>query len=281
VVNKYRVNGKEVFCKTQCNHCLDPACAAACFVKAFQKDPSGAVTYDGDLCVGCRYCMIACPFNIPGFQYCETWAYVRKCTLCLPRLKEGKLPGCVQECPMDALTFGKRADLLKLAKTRIDARPDVYQHHVYGETEAGGTNWMYLSGAPFSQVGLDENVIKRPYAELTSGALGAVPMVIGLWPMLFGGAYMISSRRFYKRRETLAQEELHAAAEKARAEVREATDRRIAEAEAANQAKLAQVEAEAAKKVAAAEEAAAASAAKPAAAKQGAKGAKKSAGEDA
>lgn len=225
VVNKYKVNGKEVFCKTQCNHCLDPACAAACFVKAFRKDPSGAVTYDGDLCVGCRYCMIACPFNIPGFQYDKLWSYVRKCTLCLPRLKAGKLPGCVQDCPMDALTFGKRADLLKLAKKRIGARPDIYKDHVYGEFEAGGTNWLYISGAPFSLVGLDESVINRPYAELTAGALGAVPMVIGVWPVLLGGAYMIS-----KRREAVAREEIHEAAAKARADAWEEDDKIIAEA---------------------------------------------------
>ncbi len=211
VVNKYKVDGKDVFCKTQCNHCLDPACAAACFVKAFQKDASGAVTYDKDLCVGCRYCMIACPFNIPGFQYYEAFhPYVLKCTLCLPRLKEGKLPGCVAACPMDALTIGKRADLLLLARKRITAQPDVYKNHVYGEYEAGGTNWMYISGAAFAQVGLDEDVVNRPYAELTAGALGAVPMVIGIWPVLLGGAYMIS-----KKREKVAREEAEEAAKHA------------------------------------------------------------------
>ncbi|MCL1985429.1 MAG: 4Fe-4S binding protein [Betaproteobacteria bacterium] len=273
VVNKYKVGGKDVFRKTQCNHCLDPACAAACFVRAFQKDPSGAVTYDKDLCVGCRYCMIACPFNIPGFQYYEPWhPYVRKCTLCLPRLKEGKLPGCVQACPMDALTFGKRADILKLAKKRIEARPDVYQHHVYGEFEAGGTNWLYISGAPFSQVGLDEHIINRPYAELTAGALGAVPMVIGIWPVLLGGAYMIS-----KRRESVAKEEIHEAEEKARAGAEETAGKKLAEIEAANLKKLAKVEADAAKKLAAAE-AAAAAAATPA---QDTEGAGKGEGEDA
>ena len=277
VVNKYKVGGKDVFCKTQCNHCLDPACSAACFVKAFQKDPSGPVTYDKDLCVGCRYCMIACPFHIPGFQYYEAWhPYVLKCTLCLPRLKEGKLPGCVQSCPMDALTFGKRADLLKLAKKRVDARPDIYKDHVYGEFEAGGTNWLYISGAPFAQVGLDESVINRPYAELTAGALGAVPMVIGIWPVLLGGAYMIS-----KRREAVAREEIHEAEEKARAKAEEAAGKRIAEVEAANQKKLAKVEADAAKKVAEAEAAAAAAAAAASEAVEDAEGAKKGKAEGA
>jgi hypothetical protein len=211
--------------------------------------------------------MIACPFNVPGFQYGEVWPYVRKCTLCLPRLKVGKLPGCVQDCPMDALTFGKRADLLKLAKKRIAAQPAVYKDHVYGEFEAGGTNWLYISGAPFSQVGLDESIINRPYAELTSGALGAVPMVIGVWPVLLGGAYMIS-----KRREAVAKEEIHEAAEKARAAAEAAAAKKMAAAEAANQQKLAKIEAEAAKKVAAAEAAASA---------QADKDAEQSEGEDA
>jgi len=276
VVNKYTVDGKEVFCKTQCNHCLDPACGAACFVKAFQKDPSGAVTYRKDLCVGCRYCMVACPFHIPGFQYYEAFhPYVLKCTLCLPRLKEGKLPACVESCPMDALTFGKRADLLKLARKRIAARPDIYKNHVYGEFEAGGTNWLYVSGAPFSQVGLDESVINRPYAELTAGALGAVPMIIGIWPVLLGGAYMIS-----KRREAIAREEIREAEEKAYAQAEEAAHKKIAAAEAANLEKLARIEAEAAQKVAAAEAAAAATT-KAAATKRAAKDSKKSEGEDA
>jgi NAD-dependent dihydropyrimidine dehydrogenase PreA subunit len=234
------------------------------------------VTYDKDLCVGCRYCMIACPFNIPGFQYYEAWhPYVRKCTLCLPRLKAGKLPGCVQSCPMDALTFGKRADMLKLAKKRIGARPDIYKDHVYGEFEAGGTNWLYISGAPFAQVGLDEGIINRPYAELTAGALGSVPMVIGVWPVLLGGAYMIS-----KRREAVAREEMHEAEEKARAKAEEAAGKKIADAEVANLKKLAKVEADAAKKVAAAEAAAAAATAT-SVPERDAEDAKKSDGEDA
>ena len=103
VVNKYEVGGKPVFRKLQCFHCNDPACASACFAKCFQKQPDGSVTYDGSQCVGCRYCMIACPFYVPGFEYDEAWdPLVQKCTFCEPRLKEGKLPGCVEACPMDA-----------------------------------------------------------------------------------------------------------------------------------------------------------------------------------
>lgn len=235
VINKYNDGGKPVFRKLQCNHCQDPACAAACFVKAFKKDPTGAVTYDGDLCVGCRYCMVACPFNIPGFQYYEAFdPLVRKCTFCYPRIKQGLLPGCVQACPMDALIFGKREDIMRLAKNRVAQDPKRYVQHVYGEKEAGGTAWVVISGAPFGKLGLDENMNERPYAELTAGALGAVPMVIGLWPILLGGAYLIT-----KRSEKVAKEEQREAVAKAVAEVREQAEKEKAEAVAAARAEAA------------------------------------------
>ena len=136
VVNKYRPASldKDVFRKTQCMHCEEPACASACFVKAFTKNPDGSVTYDPTLCVGCRYCMVACPFNIPGYTYDRALnPLVQKCTLCHPRLQEGKLPGCVEACPTGALVFGKRKDLIKIAWDRINAHPERYQGHVYGE----------------------------------------------------------------------------------------------------------------------------------------------------
>ena len=146
VVNKYNVNGKDVFRKLQCFHCNDPACASACFAKCFQKQPDGSVTYEGSQCVGCRYCMVACPFYVPGFQYDEAFdPLVQKCTFCEPRLKEGKLPGCVEACPMDALTFGRRSDLLKIARSRINETPGKYVNYVYGEHDAGGTAWMVLA----------------------------------------------------------------------------------------------------------------------------------------
>ncbi len=117
VVNQYKVENEEVYRKLQCLHCNDPACASACFAKCFTKEEDGSVSYKGDQCVGCRYCMIACPFYVPGFQYEEAYdPLVLKCTFCRPRLLEGKLPGCVEQCPMDALTFGKRSDLIKFAR---------------------------------------------------------------------------------------------------------------------------------------------------------------------
>ena len=152
-------------------------------------------------------CMIACPFEIPAYEYDNpTTPVVRKCTLCHPRLIKGKLPGCVESCPTEALVFGKRDDLLKIARQRIARRPDKYVDHIYGEREMGGTSWLYLSAVPFEQIGMRMDLGVTPAPELTAGALGAVPMVVGLWPVLLTGIYAMS-----KRKEKLA------AAEKAQA----------------------------------------------------------------
>ncbi len=219
VVNKYTVPGREqpVFRKQQCNHCLEPACASACFVNAFTKNPDGSVTYNPDLCVGCRYCMIACPFNVPAFEYGEPYdPLVTKCTMCHPRIQEGKLPGCVEKCPKEALIFGKRDELLEIARERIRKHPGRYIKHIYGENEMGGTSWLYLAGVPFSDLGQAEDLGAKPAQEFTAGALGAVPMVVGIWPVLLTGAYAIS-----KRKDKIAQEEQTAAVSQAVAQTKE------------------------------------------------------------
>ncbi len=214
VVNRYQAEDQEVFRKLQCLHCNDPACASACFAKCFTKEPNGAVSYKGDQCVGCRYCMIACPFYIPGYQYDEAFnPLVQKCTFCEPRLKEGKLPGCVEKCPMDALTFGKRSDLIKIARKRIEQKPDLYVDYIYGETDAGGTAWMTLSGVNPEILGQNTHLGNRPMGELTAGALGSVPMIIGFWPVLFAGAYGIT-----KLKEARAKSQIKAALQKIEAE---------------------------------------------------------------
>ena len=225
VVNRFDPNDSEspVFVKKQCNHCLEPACASACFVKAFKKLPSGAVSYDADLCVGCRYCMIACPFNIPAYEYDSALSpRVMKCTLCQPRIEKGQLPGCVASCPKEALTFGKRDDLLRIARERIRKYPQRYLDHVYGEHEMGGTSWLYLSGVPFDQIGMREDLGIKPAPELTSGALAAVPIVVGLWPVLLTGIYAIS-----KRKDRIAEAEKADAVAVAQAEARKVLDARV------------------------------------------------------
>ena len=199
VVNRYDgIQGADgpIYRKVQCNHCQEPACASACFVRAFNKTEKGAVTYDASVCVGCRYCMIACPFYVPAYEYNEPLEpRIMKCTLCYPRLMDGKLPGCVEICPKEALTFGKRDDLITIARERIRSFPEQYVQHIYGEHEMGGTNWLYVSGVPFSALGMREDLGVTPAPKLTSGALASVPVIAGLWPVLLTGIYAVSKRK--------------------------------------------------------------------------------------
>lgn len=242
VVNRY-IDGSEgkppAFRKIQCNHCKEPACASACFVGAFKKTAEGAVVYDPSVCVGCRYCMIACPFDIPAYEYNESLTpRIMKCTMCHPRLLEGKLPGCVEACPQEALSFGKREDLIAIARERIRKYPDRYIDHVYGQTEVGGTNWLYITGAPFERLGFRTDLGVTPAPELTSGALSLVPIVVGVWPALLGGIYLVSQRKeriaareksdavkdAVKRTQAAADEALKRAADKAKQEKEKAVE---------------------------------------------------------
>ena len=241
VVNKYtpEANKPPVFRKIQCNHCMEPACASACFVSAFKKMETGAVVYDASVCVGCRYCMVACPFNIPAYEYDKALTpRVMKCTLCHPRILEGKLPGCVEACPKEALTFGKRRELLNLAWDRIGGNPGRYVEHVYGEREMGGTSWLTIAPKPsFAALGMDEHLGTTSAPELTSGALAAVPAVAGIWPVLLTGLYAIS-----KRKDKIAESEKKAAVEAAIAKASADAEAKLAEelskAEVANKRRI-------------------------------------------
>jgi len=158
VVNRYQPNNSEapVHVKFQCMHCLYPACVSACLVGAMTRDAGGAVVYDEKKCIGCRYCMAACPFQVPAYEYASALTpRVRKCTFCFKtRLTQGEIPACVAACPMRVMTFGPRAELISIGRTRIRKNPNQYIPHIYGEHEAGGTAWMYLAAAPFEQIDL-------------------------------------------------------------------------------------------------------------------------------
>ncbi|MDY0219761.1 MAG: hydrogenase 2 operon protein HybA [Desulfobacterium sp.] len=144
------------FTKVQCMHCQDPACVSACIVGALTKDETGSVRYDVTKCIGCRYCMVACPFEIPAYEYDNPITpRVMKCTFCYDIIsKQGGVPGCAAICPTETITFGRRSDLLNVAKMRLKENPGKYIDHVYGEKEAGGTSWLYISSVPFEQVNL-------------------------------------------------------------------------------------------------------------------------------
>jgi Fe-S-cluster-containing dehydrogenase component len=139
--------------KVQCMHCERPACVSACIVGALSKLEDGSVVWDDSKCIGCRYCMVACQFQIPTYDYNKSIdPHIRKCDLCYDRRKDGKLPACVDICPNEVLLFGKRTELLRIAKNRIKRKSDVYVDHIYGEQEIGGTSWMYLATKNFDKL---------------------------------------------------------------------------------------------------------------------------------
>ena len=149
---------RETYMKMQCMHCIDPACASACMLGSFQKRIGGAITWDPSKCVGCRYCQIACPFGVPQFDWDSATPTLVKCELCSHRLEDGLEPGCTDVCPREAVIFGRRDDLLAEAHRRIEAEPEKYQDHVYGEFEAGGTQCLYLAphDISFQDMGLPD-----------------------------------------------------------------------------------------------------------------------------
>ena len=139
--------------KVQCMHCDHPACVSACIVGAFSKHENGSVVWDTNKCIGCRYCMVACPFQVPAFQFDKALnPQIKKCDFCFERTKVGKLPACVEICPVEALTYGNRNDLVKIARERIRRNPEKYVNHIFGEYEVGGTSWLYLSNQDFSKL---------------------------------------------------------------------------------------------------------------------------------
>ncbi len=153
VIRRFVGDDKSSFIKNQCMHCNHPSCASACPVGALLKEENGAITYDKKKCIGCRYCMIACPFNVPRFEYDSPTPEIRKCTFCYDEITKGKEPICTTACPSGAITFGTRGELLEEAHRRIEANPERYVDHVYGETEVGGTSVLYVAGISFDQLG--------------------------------------------------------------------------------------------------------------------------------
>jgi formate dehydrogenase iron-sulfur subunit len=182
--------------RKQCMHCLDPACASVCPVAALHKTPEGPVVYDEDKCIGCRYCMVACPFDIPRYEWDSNVPRVQKCIMCYEeRTSRGEQPACTSACPTGATVFGDRDELIAEARRRIAEDPDRYVPHIYGETEAGGTSVLYLSPIPFEKLGFNVDVRKAPYPELTWNALSKLPNVVSVAGVGLAGLWWIIRRR--------------------------------------------------------------------------------------
>jgi Fe-S-cluster-containing dehydrogenase component len=156
VIKLYKTAGESSYMKAQCMHCIDPACISVCMLGAFHKGKYGVVEYDPKKCIGCRYCQVACPFDIPKFEWTSALPKLVKCEMCKHRLAKGQEPACTDVCPTKAVIFGKRADLLVEAKKRLREHPDRYVPKVYGETDAGGTQVLYLAALPFEKLGLPD-----------------------------------------------------------------------------------------------------------------------------
>jgi formate dehydrogenase iron-sulfur subunit len=184
-------------------HCQDPACASVCPVGALRKTAAGPVTYDAARCIGCRYCMVACPFGIPRYEWNVVWEpKVKKCTMCAPRQAKGLQPACTEACPAQAGIFGERADLLREAQKRLRENPAGYVQHIYGEDDAGGTSVLCLSAVPFGQLGLPTHLPHDPLPIYTFRVLSKIPNVVSLSTVLLGGIWWITNRR-----EEVAREE--------------------------------------------------------------------------
>jgi formate dehydrogenase iron-sulfur subunit len=208
-----KTNNEWLFAKQQCMHCEYPACVEACIVGALEKTADGPVVYDENKCIGCRYCMVACPFGIPNFEWDKPLPWIRKCNFCANRLAEGLEPACVAACTTGALKFGKREELITEARERIAAEPDKYVDHIYGEKEVGGTSWLYLSPVPFEKLGFESHG-PEPVTINAARAMGAVPPVLLGVAAAMAGIYGLTKRRQKMGQEKAGEDEKEGAVTK-------------------------------------------------------------------
>jgi len=185
----------ERYSRLLCMHCADSACVSVCPVAALQKSALGAVVYDEDRCMGCRYCMVACAFQVPSYEWESRLPRVKKCNMCYERQREGKPTACSEACPTGATITGDREALLAEARKRIAEKPTEYYPGIFGINEVGGTSVLMLSAVPFDKLGLRTNLPKEPLPSLTWAALSHIPDVVALGSVLLGGIWWISHRR--------------------------------------------------------------------------------------
>ncbi len=184
-----------VFLRRLCMHCIEPTCVSVCPVGALKKTAEGPVVYDASLCIGCRYCIVACPFGVPKYQWDRAVPVMGKCVLCADRVHAGLPTACASVCPTGATLFGEREALVREARGRIEASPDVYVPHVYGLDEAGGTSVIMLSSVPFERLGLRTDLPQAPLPMLTWKVLSRIPDLVALLGVFLLGIHWITERR--------------------------------------------------------------------------------------
>jgi len=178
-----------------CMHCLEPACASACPVGALAKTPRGPVVYEEAKCIGCRYCILACPFEVPVYTWDSPLPKVRKCDQCASRQSKGLPTACTEACPTGATISGDRKALIDEARNRINASPADYFNRIYGLEEVGGTSVLMIGAVPMEQLGMPAGLRKEPLPMLTWRALSLIPDVVSLGSVLLGGVWWITHRR--------------------------------------------------------------------------------------
>jgi formate dehydrogenase iron-sulfur subunit len=187
--------GDDRYLRRMCMHCASPSCASACPVGAFTKTELGPVVYDQSKCIGCRYCILACPFSVPRYEWSKAVPAVRKCDGCIQRQSQGRPTACVEACPAEATVGGTREELLAEARKRIAENPGTYHPVVYGEHEVGGTGVLLLSPVPLEELGLPRGLGVEPLPNLTWEALSKIPKVVGLGCVGLSAIYWITHRR--------------------------------------------------------------------------------------
>jgi formate dehydrogenase iron-sulfur subunit len=188
-------NNDETHVRRLCMHCNEPTCVSACLVGAFRKTETGAVLYDESKCIGCRYCMQACPFEIPRYEWNSLSPRVQKCRMCYERVVAGGQTACSEACLFGATTFGDRDELIREARQRIDGNPGEYVDYIYGLQEAGGTSVLYLSNIPFEKLGFPMNIPKEPIPALSWRVLSQIPKYSVAATVVLFGIHWITARR--------------------------------------------------------------------------------------
>lgn len=200
----------DYYSRKLCMHCIDPACASVCPVGALEKTDISSVIWHNDKCIGCRYCMQACPHTIPRYEWGSTDPRIRKCTMCYERISNGEQTGCAEACPFEATVFGDYDEIVELAKSRLKDDPESYYQKIYGLNDnsdlampvAGGTQVLIIAPEPFEQFGFVAGepgymggLPEHPLPELTMKALSKVPHVVGLGSVFMGGMYWLTKRK--------------------------------------------------------------------------------------
>ena len=195
------------FVRRMCMHCETPTCASVCPVGAFRKEPNGPVVYDAGRCIGCRYCIMACPFNVPTYQWDRRVPLVQKCTLCADWIVQGRQPACADVCPTGATLYGDRPHLIREARARLAAAPGTYVPRIYGLEEVGGTSVLMVAGIPFSRLEVGPTQRHDPLPQLTWNVLSKIPDFSLIGGAALYGIFWITNRRVQLQKKTVQDDE--------------------------------------------------------------------------